>query len=69
MKNICNFISENIDTNIQFTIQQDDMFRLMDEVDAYDNGIDFMLDIKNNKVVSVKFKSIDIDDWKEMKLV
>ena len=69
MKTICDFISENINTNIQFTIQQDDMFRLTDEVDAYDNGIDFMLDIKNNKVVSVKFKSIDIDDWKEIKLV
>lgn len=66
MNNLSDFIQENMNTKISFNLSKHSIDKVYNDVDAYDAGIDFELDIKNNKVVSIRFKSEDIEEWKEI---
>lgn len=67
MKQLNNYVNKSISNKIKFNINKHNMDFIYNDVDAYDNGIDFEIEIKNNQVINIKFKSQDIKDWKELK--
>ena len=81
MKNINNYISEtknlsSIDNyitefkanTIEFNVDLHGMQFIQNEVDAADSGIDFKIEIHNNKVVGLQIKSEDYNNWKKINI-